>query len=238
MTNREQNYVCLLFFIFSGFLFAQEPDVISDARFKGNFGARFTLGGVEQVVTDGSPEGETNYRARLYICANDLVLAGTNQFKLFSGEDNSSVAHFELFIVRTNPTTSAFIQARLDNGTTQSSPPVALKRGWQALEINWRAGDTTGALTLLQDGVQVAQLEDLDNDEASVDKVSLGAIGVTGSGNNGFFDIDDFISRKKSNPGLACLVEAELLGFVADWPQRDLLEQMDLHAKSCNNESL
>jgi len=214
-------------------LLAQEPEVIPEARFKGDFGARFGVGGGDVALVDGNPDAEPNYHARFYLFADDLNMAGTNQFTLFAGRDTGATAHFELFLVGTPGGHEVVARARLDNGTFSPTTSAALTRGWQALEVIWSAGAGNGTLTLVKDGVPAMAVENLDNDQAVLDDVRLGMFDETGVGNSGTFDVDDFSSRKLSNPRLLCLTEAEFLGFIAEWPERDLLQEMDLLELRC-----
>lgn len=223
---------CLCFGMVS---FAQTPDVVPEARFKGNFGARFEVGSGDETLVDASPEAEVNYHARFYLYVDDLDMAGTNQFTLFAGRDIGGTAHFELFVVGNAGGHEAAARARLDNGTFSPTAMVALTRGWQALEVIWSAGAGTGSLTLVKDGTPSPPVENLDNDQAVIDNVRLGTFDETGVGNNGTFDVDDFSARKLSNPSLLCLSEAEFLGFIAEWPARNLLQEMDLLNLRCQD---
>lgn len=229
---KSKNWILLTCLLsWGGLLFAQ-PSVGPEARFKGAFGARFSVGAGTVVVADGSPDNEDTYRARFYLSANDLDLAGTNLFSLFSGR-NGATTHFEVLVHANGTGHNLSVRARLDSGSTVTSPQIPVNRGWQAVEVRWRSGSGDGELSLVKEGNVVATLENLDNDQALITSVVLGYDAPSGAGDTGSFDIDDFDSRKLSDPGLECLSNQEFLSFLADWPTRDLLEEMDLLAKRC-----
>lgn len=221
----------LMLLCWGGFLLAQ-PDVLQDARFKGSFGARFSAGSGMSILTDGSPDNETNYRARFYLNTNNLNLPGTNQFTLLCGR-NPATPHFELIVTGNGAFHSLSLRTRLDSSATVSSSQVAMVRGWQAVEVRWRTGPGNGEVALVIDGNEVATLANLDNDQGFITSVVLGYDFVTGTGDSGSFDVDDFDSRKLSPPGLQCLTNEEFLGFLADWPSLDVLDEMDLLNKRC-----
>lgn len=221
--------VCLL----GGWLWASPPEVEEDARFKGQFGARFTVGPGAEILTSGAPEDVSNLRARFYINPDDLQLGNGGNIVIFAARNNADVNQIELVLQDAGAATQALVRVRLDNGTFVSTNAVTLVRGWQALQVNWSAGDNSGVTELLLNGVSQSQLNSLDNDQSQLDNFQVGVLSEAGASNSGSFDVDNFMSLKTVDPGLTCILQGEFMSFTADFPNRNVLQLMDLLNLTC-----
>ena len=216
------------------FLWAGSQEVTPAARFKGNFGIRFDVGqGPDSFLNDGSPLDEPEYTARFYLCLNRLNLAEGNSIQIMAGLNSVGFVQFEAQIVKSGGIHRLVLRARLDNNSFVTSSAIALGRGWKAIQVIFTAGAGTGSLQGLVEGDQVLELANLANGSSLIDVIRFGKMDETGIGNNGSFDMDDFESRKFTIISPLCLSDTEYAAFLAEWPNRNILEELDLLEKRC-----
>ncbi|CAM2065187.1 hypothetical protein SCOR_07400 [Sulfidibacter corallicola] len=221
-----------------GISFAGEPLVLEDARFKGNFGCRFTVGdSVNRFVGDNSRQDLSSLSVRFYVQLADLNLGNGSTIVIFSGVDTAGEAQFMAQVRGSAEGLELVLRARLDDDNfAESTGAPLIDTGWQALNLEWTAADGTGSFRAMLNGTEVQALADLTNSATLIDIYRMGKMSEAGAGNGGFVEMDDFSSRTVSTIGLLCLTPTELNGFYADWPDRNILRHINLLGFQCPEE--
>lgn len=159
-------------------------------------------------VQSESPNAEPRYRARFYFDPNTITMASGN-------------AHNILYAYATNlSTVVTYVEFRNSSGSYQIRGQVITDAGtfttttWftisdapHAIEFDWRAataaGANNGAYTLWIDGVQRADLINLDNDTRRIERIRFGPVAGIDTGTRGIYFLDAFESRRYNYIGLA-----------------------------------
>lgn len=177
-------------------------NVQSSAALTGSFGLQALLDdNVALYVTDDRPASERSYQARFLFHPHGLVMANGDSHVLFYGYTGAStpVLRLELRFAAGGYQVRAGLRT---DGTTwiTSSAWFPLSNAPHQIELNWwaatAAGANDGALTLVLDGVQKANLLGVDNDTRRIDRVRLGAVAGIDAGSRGSYFFDAFTSRR------------------------------------------
>lgn len=93
------------------------------------------------------------------------------------------------------------VALRNDSNSWTNSSWYTIADTHHFIEIDWRAatanGANAGGLTLWIDGVQRANLTNIDNDTRRMDRVKLGAVSGIDNGTRGTYYFDLFESRRQ-----------------------------------------
>ncbi len=158
-------------------------------------------------VTDDTPNTEPHYRARFYFDPNSIVMGKGNAHYVFRGYAGSgtSVAVVQIEF-RFSSGRYQLRSAVLNDATTwTSSSWFTISDAPHYIELDWQAATAIGAndgyLTLWIDGVQRANLAQVDNDTRRIDRVQLGAVSGIDTGTRGTEYFDAFESRRQTYIG-------------------------------------
>jgi DNA-binding beta-propeller fold protein YncE len=152
-------------------------------------------------VQDDSPQGEARYRARFYLDPDDYdpgEASGHFRTRLFLAFAEPNRRVMALVLRRRGGQYALIARLRRDDGT-QADAALPLGDGPRLLEVEWSRASAEaaadGSLTLWMDGVPQLTLGGVDNDQAGVDFVRLGALNVK-PGAAGVLRFDEFESRR------------------------------------------
>ena len=156
-------------------------------------------------VTDDRPTAEPRYRARFYFDPNSITMASGNAHFIFNGFMGTSTA---VLRVEFRSFSGAYqVRGRLinDGSTWTNTNWFTISDAPHAIELDWRAataaGANNGGLTLWVDGVQQANLTNVDNDTRRIDRVRLGAVAEIDAATSGTDYFDAFESRRQTYIG-------------------------------------
>jgi hypothetical protein len=186
---------------------AGDLSVATQAARVGTLGMRALLDDNRAVfVTDNSPASEPRYRARFYLHPNSLPMASGNNFLVAVGRGPTGAVALRLLLRWSGSQYLLRTAVASDGGPFVVSPWTAISgTAWNAIEIDWRAatglGANNGGLTLWIDGVQKANLSQVDNDTHTIDRVQLGAVSGIDFGTRGTLYFDAFESRRQTYIG-------------------------------------
>lgn len=166
----------------------------------------------DAYMQDDTPTGETRYAARFYVDTTQLAQAASNRFFPFVAFRDGSTIEVRVGLRwRTSAPAErrAFLEVRRDDGSflsTENGFELTVPSGWRWIEVGWEAASAPGA----NDGMVYLCVDSLasgcttvgsiDNDQASIEYVRLGAHEVPTAG-SGTIDFDDFASRRSLHIG-------------------------------------
>jgi hypothetical protein len=188
---------------------ASSLNVNGTSRYVGAFGLQVNVSASEAAyVEDDSPGNERQYRARFYLNTNLLAMAVGDEFELFTGYTGTGARQFSLLLRRTAARKELRLLTRRDDGVEVQTPAgseTALPNEWHRVEIYLGAASSPntpdGQFALVLDGVLRPSLSNLDNDQAQVGNVRLGAVAAVDAGTTGSFVVDEFESRRDTYIG-------------------------------------
>ena len=159
-------------------------------------------------VQDDAPWSEPYYRARFYFDTNGFdpgETAGSRRTRIFLGFTEAPQRRvFALVLRRINGQYSLMGRARLDDNSQADTGFVPIADGPHYVEIEWARSPSPDAhdgwLGMWIDGTLVGQVQALDNHQAVVDFVRLGALSVKQAA-TGTLHWDAFESRRWSYIG-------------------------------------
>jgi hypothetical protein len=157
-------------------------------------------------VTDETPNAEKRYRARFYFDPNGISMSSGDAHSLFIGYMGTGTY---VVTVEFRYTTSGGYQLRtgtaLDSNAWSYTSWYPITDDKHAVEIDWQASNAplanSGSLAFWIDGVQKANLANLDTDTRQIDRVQLGAVYALDTGTRGTEYFDAFESRRSSYIG-------------------------------------
>ena len=156
-------------------------------------------------VNDDSPNAEPRYRVRFYFDPNSISMASGDAHFIFKGFSGTST---DVLQVEFRNSLGAYqIRAKLlnDSSAFVNTNWFTIIDASHFIELNWQAataaGANNGGLTLWIDGVQQADLTNVDNDTWRVDRVRLGALAGMDAGTSGTYYFDAFESRRQNYIG-------------------------------------
>lgn len=168
-------------------------------RFEGHCGLRVAAGGGARYVEDASPEGETTYYARFYFFAGDLALNGGGWVDLFTayGDGRQPAEQLGVRLRETADGREVVLRTR-DGGRITESAPVPVRDGWHGVALSWKQATQrgNGEAELALDGTPRVSLTRLDNGNEVIGLARMGAVRVSGTGGELYFDA--FQSRRKT----------------------------------------
>jgi len=142
-------------------------------------------------VHDDTPTNETRYRCRFYFDPNDLAMDANKNFRIMWAKND---AHALAFSVTLKFEGGVYVIRTYDGTVPAWGNPYTITNAPHCIEVDWKAGDGDGFLSLWIDEVSKETLADLSNDGAEVDYVCLGADFVP-TGVGGTYFMDDFASN-------------------------------------------
>lgn len=176
--------------------------VQASAALTGSFGLQALLDdNVALYVTDDRPASERSYQARFRFHPHGLTMANGDSHFIFYGYTGASIPVLRLELRFAAGAYQLRSGLRTDGNTwITSSAWFPISNAPHQLELNWWAatanGANDGALTLLIDGGQKANLLGVDNDTRRIDRVRLGAIAGIDAGSRGSYSFDAFTARR------------------------------------------
>jgi len=156
----------------------------------------------DAYLEDSTPAAEAHLAAGFFIRPDALVMGDWEEFDLVVLE-SSFGTRWAAVVLKYNPTlgeTRVVIEALTDAGfafSTAGTEEAVLPAGWSWLGFDWKAsspGGYTGFLRLYLDGLPVADIAEIENSNARIEQVRVGAQGVM-DGTSGSFDLDAFVSQ-------------------------------------------
>ena len=204
-------------------------EVTPSAHYSGAFGLQVQLDGASPAfVGDETPSAETRYRCRFYLRLDDLEMAETDAFDLFTGVDGSGETQFRISVVKRNGLHELNMEVQVNQGDTMFTPEtggVVVPDGYHAVEMDWVSGPGTGYFVIWLNGVKSWQVTDLDNDAAAVETVFLGAVANLDLSTRGRFQIDAFQSQRQCYVGRwDCDSGCQYASDRTLWPQVPITE--------------
>jgi uncharacterized protein YegP (UPF0339 family) len=160
-------------------------------------------------VIDDSPSAEPRYRARFYFDPNTIAMASNDNHLIFLGRTaNGTAAGTTILQLELRYSAGKYqLRALILNDATAftSSGWTTITDAPHAIELDWRAstaaGANNGGLTLWIDGVQQANIANIDNDTRRMESVRLGALTGIDAGTRGTYFFDAFESRRQTYIG-------------------------------------
>jgi hypothetical protein len=159
-------------------------------------------------LEDRTPNGEHRYRARFYLEPHDFdpgEAQGHFRTRVFTAlQESPSRRVFALVLRRQGGAYGLMGRVRRDDGSHAETGFLAVSAVSHAVEIRWvrasgpSAGD--GLFEMWIDGRPVASLTTIDNDEAVIDFVRMGALSLK-TGASGTLHFDEFESRRDTPIG-------------------------------------
>jgi hypothetical protein len=213
-------------------------EVVPEAKHRGEAGLRVSFEDqADQSLRNTSVAGSTSLRVRFYLRLDALVGSGAGGFQLLSGFTNDDLSAFSIGLVNIDNTWFLTTSAGEDGGTQQvlaAMDQLALPNsGWFALELNWQALAGDGILEVMLNNEAGPLLNNLNNGNLSLERISLGAREVA-AGVFGYYDLDTFEVRESGEIGLSCFPGAALFGPAAAWPQsHDVRYMITLADEAC-----
>ena len=167
--------------------------------YEGVCGAKFQIGG-QNLLTDLSPSNEKTYVASFYAFLGEMSLGANAKIIIFSADQGPGNPEVRLSIHRVGDDHRLAIEAFEDDNGNVSSTPVAVNYGWNQIQLGWAAssgpGANNGVADLRLNGVDIASLGMLDNDQAAINQARLGRVGGVLNTPSRFFDVDFFVSQR------------------------------------------
>ena len=88
-----------------------------------------------------------------------------------------------------------------DSATWENSNWFTISDAPHAINLDWQAATAVdandGSLVFWIDGIQEANLTDIDNDTLHIDRIRLGAVASVDPGTRGIYFLDDFVSSRQ-----------------------------------------
>ena len=154
----------------------------------------------------------TQYLARFYLIADELVLGADDELLVFAGVNSADEPLFDVIMGKEGDSHHIKLIAYNNDGSQVNNidREARLPAGWRALQVEWKAATADasfdGFLNLTLDGVAAGGLQNLnglDNDTQVLDSVQLGAVnGDSTSASAGSFKLDAFVSYRDGDGGL------------------------------------
>ena len=145
-------------------------------------------------VTTSAPTDETEFYTRFYFYADAANLS--NDATLFTARDGSEV-QVEIAVRQTGQTQSLVTRYRSGNNLVQSGQLIELLPTWQAVNVNWTAGNGNGSIEVKVDGVSKLNVTNLNNANERVNQMDLGIISAGNAGvGTGLVALDAFETRR------------------------------------------
>jgi hypothetical protein len=180
--------------------------VSSASALVGNYGLQAVINDNNPIyLTDNSPNAEPRYRARFYFDPNSISMVDKDAFFILYGygSDSAPALRVEFRIWKRNYQLRAALRNdgngwANSNWTDVSDMPHVVEFDWSAATA---VGANNGSLALWIDGVQTANLNNIDNDTRRIDYVQMGAVADIDAGTRGTLSLDAFESRRLSYIG-------------------------------------
>jgi len=178
------------------------------AAMTGARGLRAVIDGTTKLfVQDETPDAESRYRARFWFDPNGFTPGLDTQrvtiLQAFSRTPERKKL-IQMMVRRTGGEYRMMAKARLDDGTSATTPWLAITDAPHTIEIDWRRASSPvsgdGRFEMWIDGMSVGALTGLDNAAAFLDFVRLGAVGVRTT-STGTVHFDGFVSRRTTYIG-------------------------------------
>jgi hypothetical protein len=156
-------------------------------------------------LTDDRPTAESRYRVRFYFDPNTIGMANNKQHSILVGYVGVSTEVVRVEFRRSNAQYQVRGSLRNDASGWTNTNWFNLNDAPHAIEFDWRAatgvGANNGGLTFWLDGIQQANLTNVDNDTRRIDQVRLGAIGGIDTSTRGTYYLDAFEARRAAYIG-------------------------------------
>jgi hypothetical protein len=180
--------------------------VSSASALVGNSGLQAVIDDNNPIyVFDESPNAEPRYRVRFYFDPNTMVMAEKDSFYLLYGYSDSSTLGLRIEFRRFKGNYQLRAALRNDGNGWSNSNWTNIGDASHFVELDWSAatavGANNGSLTVWMDGVQVANLVNIDNDTRRIDSIQIGAVAEIDASTRGTYYLDAFESRRLSYIG-------------------------------------
>jgi hypothetical protein len=154
-------------------------------------------------VQDDTPSAERRYRVRFYFDPNGFDPGETQSHfrtRILLSFDQSSLRAITLVLKRQVGAYSVEARVKRNDGTRADTGFFPITDAPHFLEFDWQQatgpGALNGSLELWIDGISIATLTGIDNDQSVIESVRMGALSVkTGAAGTLFFDL--FESRRQ-----------------------------------------
>jgi hypothetical protein len=154
-------------------------------------------------VQDDTPSAESRYRARFYVDPNGFdpgEATGHLRVRILIAFDPSSRRVITLVLRRRSGAYSVEARVRRSDGSRADTGFFPITDAPHFFEYDWQRatgpGASNGSLQLWIDGVSVATMSGLDNDQSPIEFVRMGALSVKG-GAGGTLHFDQLESRRQ-----------------------------------------
>ena len=178
---------------------------IKEAAYTGSYGARFYFGESRHYpayLVDETPANDRLYRLQSFFRFDNLMLDHNDGFIFYDLLDAEGLRLAALRVHGKEQKKWVYLDAFDVEGEIISDGPVAIETGWQSIEIEWFAGqvggDEYGSLRV-NDELRAAVVG-FGSSRTGVDAMRCGIIELIGEEVSGFFDADDWVSFRSSNP--------------------------------------
>lgn len=173
----------------------------SEAKHLGNYGMRAVVDdNVSIYCTDDTPNIEKSYHVRFYFNPSNLIMAGGNQHRIFSGYSGLITRMLSIEFRYFNGQKQVRVAHFNDRNIWKYTAWHTISDAWHSLEVYWKASTAAGAnngiLRFWIDGLRKTNWSAIDNDTRRIDRVRLGAVEGIDTGTRGGYSFDDFISRR------------------------------------------
>lgn len=180
--------------------------VTSQAALVGTKGMRAQIDDNNAIwVMDLSPEAERTYRVRFYFDPNSISMVEGDLHTIFAGIKYPGFQVLRVDLRRYLGNYQLRTLVRNDDQTWRNTRWVTISDAPHFIELFWQAalypGANNGILTFWIDGVQEANLQNIDNDTRYIDRVRLGAVAGVDDGTRGTYYFDAFESRRQTYIG-------------------------------------
>lgn len=156
-------------------------------------------------VTDDRPNAEPRYRVKFYFDPNSIGMANGDVHSLLHGYAGMSAVVTRLQLRFSGGAYQLRAGLRNDTSTWTYTAWFTITDASHVIEMDWRAstgvGANNGALTLWIDGLQKANITNIDNDTRRIDRVQMGAVAGIDTGTRGTYYFDEFVSRRETYIG-------------------------------------
>jgi hypothetical protein len=178
----------------------------SSAALVGNQGLQVVIDDNNPMyVADDSPESEAHYRARFYFDPNSILMASGNAHYIFSALMGNTVEVVRLSFRFSSGSFQLSGIVLSDSSTSISTNWTAVSDAPHVIELEWQAssapGTNNGILRIWLDGVQIAELTNVDNDTQRIDLTVFGPYFGIDTGTRGTYFLDAFESRRNTYIG-------------------------------------
>jgi hypothetical protein len=164
------------------------------AALSGSYGLQANLTSTTSMyVRDDSPNAEARYRARFAFDPNSITIPTGEYIALLQGYSTTQ----NILVLRLHYTSAGY-QLRLRAYDTAlanwvNTQLVPISDAAHVIELDW---GNDGHLSFWVDGVQQADLTDINNSSYTMDTVRVGAVYISAAGISGALYLDDFETRR------------------------------------------